>query len=118
MEEGAVEAHAVVDDDEIALQAEPRRPGQDDDAVGRGDDRSAGPRRDVDAAVIGPRLAAIDSLSAEAAADSAGDRPGGNLPPALPSGSGAPGGVGSHDLKPPYAQQFLRVPPTQTPRGD
>src|SRR3546814_15525075 len=95
MEEGAVEAHAVVDDDEIALQAEHRRPGQDDDAVGRGDDRSAGPRRDVDAAVIGARLAAIDSLSAEAAADSAGDRPAEILPPTLRLGTGGAGGVGS-----------------------
>src|SRR3546814_15141653 len=106
MEEGAVEAHAVVDDDEIALQAEHRRPGQDDDAVGRGDDRSAGPRRDVDAAVRGARLAAIDSLSAEAAADSAGDRPDEIRTLALRLGSGGAGVVDSRDLRPRAAKDW------------
>src|SRR3546814_134964 len=93
-----------------------RSPGQDDDAVGRGDDRSAGPRRDVDAAVIGARLAAIDSLSAEAAADSAGDRPDEILPPALRLGSGGAGGVDSSDLALADAKEFLAGPPL-TKRG-
>ena len=38
MQEGAAQAHAVIEDDEIALEAEARRRRQHDDAVGRRDD--------------------------------------------------------------------------------
>jgi hypothetical protein len=62
----------MVDHQQIALERERRGRGEDDDAVGWGDDRRAGRAGDVDPRMIGARFARIDALRSEHAADPAG----------------------------------------------
>ena len=59
MEKGAVEPGTVVEDQQMALEREGLLGGEDDHAIRRCHDRRAGPRGDVDAGVISPRLAAL-----------------------------------------------------------
>src|SRR4051812_23404345 len=98
MEEGAVEAHAMVDDEEIAFEREGGRAGEDHDAVGRRDDRRSGARGDVDAGVERARLAAIDALRAENPADPAARGPDEMLAPAVAVRADRAGGGDARDL--------------------
>src|SRR5690606_36058686 len=62
MEEGTAQPHAMVDDQQIALEREGRRSRKHDNAIGRRDKRSSRRHRDIGAAVIGTGLTLIDAL--------------------------------------------------------
>ena len=64
--EGAVEACAVVDNDDAALKAKPSAR-QNDHPVCRRNQRRAGARCNVNAGVIRSRLTRIDALASEKA---------------------------------------------------
>lgn len=68
MEKGAVESHAVIDHQQIALQREGMVSRQHDHAIGGRDKDRASRLRDIDARMIGAGFAAIDALRAEQAA--------------------------------------------------
>ncbi len=67
MEKGARQSHAMVDDEQIALEREGRVRRQHDHPVGGRDEGRSRGNRDVGAAMIAAGLALIDALRAEEA---------------------------------------------------
>src|SRR3546814_18220661 len=65
MEKGARQSHAVIDDQQIALQREGRRRREHHHPVGGRDEGGSRGNRDVGAAMIAARLALIDALRTE-----------------------------------------------------
>ena len=83
VEEGAVEAVAVIDDDQLSFQRKFVTGRQGHHAVSRGHEDSAGGDGDVRAAMIAAGLSLIDPLRSEKAGLPPGDRPDEILPPAV-----------------------------------
>jgi len=96
----------VIDDEEIALEAEGRVGGEHDDAVGGRDHRGARAGCDVHARMVAARLAAIDALRAEPAADAAAGGPDEGVAPALRVGAPATGGDDAGELALAAAHEF------------
>src|ERR1044072_86217 len=69
VQKGTVEAHAMIQNHEVAFQAEGRGSGKRDCAIGRPDDGRASSSGDVQPAMVCRRLAAINTLRSEAPAE-------------------------------------------------
>jgi hypothetical protein len=82
MKEGAVESHAMVQNDEIALEREGGRAGEHHHPVGGRDHGGPRPRREVDSGMDPARLARVDPLGSEDSADPPPRRPDETLSPA------------------------------------
>ena len=83
MQERAVQAHAVVDHQQMPFQRKGVRCSQRDDAVGWRHEYGAGWRCDIHTAVIAAGRTVINTLRAEQTGNAASDRAYEFLPPAI-----------------------------------
>lgn len=83
MQEGTVEAHAMVDHQQMALESERILGSEHNHAIGRCDKGGAGGHRNVETAMIAARGAIIDTLGTETTGNASFQWPYKSLPPAI-----------------------------------